>query len=100
MLHPDDDELFATVYDESITRLSTHRATFGGFQSRLNRALDFIDVYQENIAAAKSKISDTDYATEVTNLLQARIRSHAATALIAQSNAQGSKTMQLLNSIL
>ena len=99
MLIPEDDDIFATVYDQAISNLSTQRAIFGGLQSRLHRSLDYIDVYQENIAAAKSKISDTDYASEVTNMLQSKIKATAATSLLAQSNLMGSRTLQLLNSI-
>ena len=80
-------------------KLSEQRAIFGGYQSRLNRALDYIDVYQENISAAKSKISDTDYASEVSTMVQAKIQSQAATALLAQSNVQSNLTLQLLNNI-
>lgn len=99
MLQPEDDEVFATIYDQAIGKLSEQRAIFGGYQSRLNRALDYIDVYQENISAAKSKISDTDYASEVSTMVQAKIQSQAATALLAQSNVQSNLTLQLLNNI-
>ncbi|MCB9229146.1 MAG: flagellin [Deltaproteobacteria bacterium] len=99
MLLPENEEAFATIYDQAVTNLSTQRALFGGLQSRLHRSLDYIDVYQENIAAAKSRISDTDYASEVTNMIQEKIKATAATSLLAQSNLMGSRTLQLLNSI-
>jgi len=99
MMLPEDEDIYATVYDQAISNLSTQRAIFGGLQSRLHRSLDYIDVYQENIAAAKSKISDTDYATEVTNMLQAKIQASAASSLLAQSNLMGNRTLQLLNGI-
>lgn len=95
-----EDENFPTVYDRAITNLANQRAVFGALQSRLNRTLDYIDVYEENIAAAKSKIADTDYAEEVTKLLQARVQSAAATSLLAQTNSQSSQTIQLLNSLM
>ncbi|NRA46412.1 MAG: flagellin [Oligoflexales bacterium] len=100
MLLPEDDEIYATVYDQAIAGLATQRSVFGGLQSRLNRALDYIDVYQENISAARSKITDTNYAEEVTNMVEAKIRSQASTALLAQSNVQSSLTLQLLNATL
>ena len=100
MLLPEDDEIYATVYDQAIAGLATQRSEFGGLQSRLNRALDYIDVYQENISAARSKITDTNYAEEVTNMVEAKIRSQASTALLAQSNIQSNHTLQLLNATL
>ena len=95
-----EDELFPTVYDRAISTIGNQRAVFGSMQARMNRALDFMDVYEENIAAAKSKIADIDYAKEVTNLLGARVQSTAATSLLAQTNAQSNQTIQLLNSVL
>lgn len=100
MLLPEDDEVYATIYDQAIAGLATQRSVFGGLQSRLNRALDYIDVYQENISAARSKITDTNYAEEVTNMVEAKIRSQASTALLAQSNIQSNLTLQLLNATL
>ncbi|MFK7871901.1 MAG: flagellin [Oligoflexales bacterium] len=99
MLLPDDDELFATVYDEAINKLSSHRAVFGALQTRMNKALDFIDVYEENIAAAKSVIADTDYATEVSNFVQSKIQASATTSLLAQANINSNQTFQLLNAL-
>lgn len=100
MLLPEDDETYSTVYDEALGKLSDQRAIFGALQSRLNRSMDFIDVYQENIAAAKSKIADTDYASEVTNMLESKISLNATTALLAQSNIQSNQTIQLLQSVV
>ncbi len=54
MLLPESDA-FPTIYDEALAQLSTQRAVFGAMQSRMQRAMDFAEIYQENIAAAKSK---------------------------------------------
>lgn len=99
LMVPDDDEYFATSYDQGIAILSTHRAVLGAMQSRFMRSLDFMDVYQENIAAAKSRIADTDYAEEVTNLIQSRIRVSATTSLLAQTNLSGNNTLQLIRQL-
>ena len=99
MLLPEDEDLFPTVYDEAVTKLSAHRAVFGALQTRLHKTLDFIDVYEENIAAAKSVIADTDYAKEVSNFVQAKINTSATTALLAQANINSNQTFQLLSSL-
>jgi len=90
---------FATIYDEALTRLSTQRAVFGAMQSRLQRSMNFMDVYQENIAAAKSKITDTDYAREVVKLTEANILMQATSGLMAQSSFDASITLNLLSSL-
>lgn len=96
MLEPDDDEYFATVYDEALSRLSTQRAVFGAVQTRLHRALDFVEVFHENIYAAKSRIEDVDYASETAKLMQSQIQSAATTALLSQTHAQMESVLQLL----
>ena len=95
-----DDDAFATSYDQALSVLSSNRAVYGALQSRLKRAIDYVDVYQENIEAAKSKIADTDYAREVTNLAKAKILMQANTSLMAQSHVDTQQTLQLLNSVL
>ncbi len=99
LLRPQDDDLHATVYDEALEKIAMRRAVFGSLQERMNRALDFADVYQENINAAKSRIADTDYAKEVVKLAQESILSQAATGLLAQNNLEGSMTLNLLSTL-
>ena len=98
MLILEDDEQYDTTYDQAIGRLSGQRAIFGSLQTRFNKALNFIDVYEENLSAAKSKISDTDYALELSRMVQSKIQSQAATSLLSQGNGQSGMILQLLNS--
>jgi flagellin len=90
---------FATIYDEALARISTQRAVFGAMQSRLQRAINFAEVYQENIAAAKSNIADTDYAREIVKLTESNILMQASSSLLAQSNFDANITLNLLSSI-
>lgn len=98
LLVAQNDDIFPTAYDQATTILSTHRAVYGALQTRLDKALDYVDVYQENIAAAKSKIADTDYVEETARLLKAKLNVHASTALLAQSNIEEQNAMQLIKS--
>lgn len=95
-----DDSRFGSIYDEALEKISGFRASFGSIQSRLNRALDFNDVAQENISAAKSRISDTDYATEVSKLTQSSILMQTATALLTQNNLAARLGVNLINNLL
>lgn len=95
-----DEENFATIYDQALNILSTQRAVFGALQARLQKSMDYVDVYQENIAAAKSNIADTDYAREVVRMTESTILSQAATGLLAQSNLDAQLSLNLLNSLL
>lgn len=97
ILIPSDSSNFATSFDEALARLTEQRAVFGALQARMQRALDFVDVYAENLAAAKSNIADTDVAREASNFARTKILLHAATSILAQSNVSTSLTGNLLS---
>ena len=99
LLEPEDSDLFSTIYDEALDRLSGFRATYGAMQTRLQKAMDYASVFEENIAAAKSRIADTDYAEEVSRLTQNNVLMQATTSLLAQNNFNASMAMRLINSI-
>lgn len=98
LLLPDDD-FFSSAYDQALNTISTQRAVFGAMQSRLQHATDFLDVYQENIAAAKSSIADVDYASESSRMIQSRILLQAGTAVMAQGNINSQLALNLLNAL-
>ena len=91
---------YATSFEEALNNLSSFRASFGAIQNRLQRAISFNEVFEENLSAAKSKIADTDYATEVARLTQNNILSQAATGLLGQTNLMSKLSLNLVNSIL
>lgn len=100
LLEPEDDDLFSTVYDEAFTQLSTARAIFGAMHTRLERAIDYNMVVSENIAAAKSKIVDTDYAAEVAKMAHNKILIQATTGMLAQNNNDAQLVLNLIGSSL
>ncbi len=97
LLVPQDTSNFPTSFDEALARLSEQRSVFGALQSRMQRAMDFVDVYAENLAAAKSNLSDTDYAQEASNYARTKILLNAATSMLAQGNVSTLLTGSLLN---
>ena len=100
LMEPYDDEAFGTVYEEALTKLSTQRSIFGAMQTRLQKAIDYNSVYAENLAAAKSKIADTDYATEVTKMAHKNILIQATTGLLAHTNDNANIALNLVGSVL
>lgn len=91
---------YATAFEEALTNLSSFRSAYGAIQNRLQRAISFNEVFEENISAAKSRIADTDYASEVARLTQNNILSQAATGLLGQTNMMAKLSLSLVNSIL
>ena len=49
-----------------------------------------------NLSASRSRILDTDYAVETTNLAKAQIIQQAATAMLAQANQSQQSVLALL----
>jgi len=89
----------ATVIDNIDTALDTvnsERATYGAVQNRFDAVISNLMVSAENQAAAKSRITDADFAMETANLSRAQILQQAGTSMIAQANALPQQVLSLL----
>jgi len=81
---------------ESINKLSVNRATLGAIQNRLEFKIQNLDNSAENLAAAESRIRDTDMAKMMTEFTKNNILFQASTAMLAQANALPQGVLQLL----
>ncbi len=99
LLEPEDSR-FASIYDQALDKISNFRAIYGAMQTRLNKAIDYNEVVTENIAAAKSKIADVDYAEEVAKMTQNNILLQTGTALLTQNNIAAGTALHLIQSML
>jgi flagellin len=82
--------------DTAIKNISTQRATLGAQQNRFESAVNSLNVAGENLAAAESRIRDTDMASEMVNYTRASILSQAGTAMLAQANQSNQGVLKLL----
>jgi len=80
----------------SINGLSINRATLGAIQNRLEFKIQNLDNSAENLAAAESRIRDTDMAKMMTEFTKNNILFQASTAMLAQANALPQGVLQLL----
>lgn len=85
-----------TQLDSALDAINTSRSSIGAVQSRLNTAITFLDNAAENQAASESRIRDADFALETAQFTRAQILVQAATAILAQANAQPQIALQLL----
>jgi flagellin len=85
-----------TAIDHAINDVASAQARSGAFQNRLDAAISVLSESSENASAARSRILDTDYATETTALAKAQIVQQAATAMLAQANQQQQSVLALL----
>ncbi len=82
--------------DAAIATVNQTRAQLGAYQNRLQFAVSDLQIGSDNLTASRSRILDTDYAAETTNLAKSQIVSQAATAMLAQANQQPQTVLALL----
>lgn len=86
----------STKIDAAIKTVSSGRSAFGAMQSRLDHNIANLSTQSENLDAARSRIQDTDYASETANLTKGQIMQQAATAMLSQANQMPNVVLSLL----
>src|SRR5574340_9722 len=85
-----------TKLDNALDGLSSERATLGAVQNRLGNTVANLQSTSENISAARSRITDADFAAETAEMTRASILQQAGTAMLAQANALPNNVLTLL----
>lgn len=85
-----------SAVDTQIAAVSASRATIGGWMNRLENTIASLQTTRENMAAAESRIRDTDMASEMTTLTRNQILVQSSTAMLAQANARPQSVLALL----
>ena len=82
--------------DKATQVVSGQRAALGAIQNRLTATSNNLQVTQENLSAANSRIRDVDYAQISAENTKLNILNQAGTAVLAQANATGQNALRLL----
>jgi flagellin len=82
--------------DTALDTITTARASFGAVQNRLEASVASITNRVTNLEESRSRIEDTDFASESTALAKSQILSQASTAMLAQANQSQQNVMSLL----
>jgi flagellin len=82
--------------DEAIIKLGNLRADFGAVQSRLQATVSNLDIQNENLSAAKSRIRDADVAYESAELASAQVLQNASVSVLASANQNGAAALKLI----
>lgn len=85
-----------TNIDAAITELNEQRATFGAAMNQLTYAVDNLSNVKVNSEAARSRIEDTNYAAETSELARTQIIHQAGVAMLAQANQVTATVLALL----
>ena len=85
-----------TGIDAAITAVNSQRATFGAAVNQLTYAVDNLSNVKVNAEASRSRILDTDYARETSELARTQIIQQAGTAMLAQANQLPQTVLSLI----
>ena len=88
--------LAITAIDSALNTISSAQAKSGAVGNRLDVIVNNLSESSQNMQASRSRIMDTDYATETTNLAKQQIIQQAATAMLAQANQSSQTILSLL----
>ncbi|WP_019531669.1 flagellin [Dasania marina] len=86
-----------SVVDTAIAAVDSFRGDLGAVSSRIESAINNNRSSAENIAAARSRISDTDYAQASSEQVKQSLLKGAGNALQAQANASSQLVLRLLS---
>jgi flagellin len=85
-----------TNIDLDIGLVTTARASYGADMATFSSAIANLGVQSVNVSAAFSRVMDTDYAIETTNMIRNQILQQAGTAMLAQANQIPNSVLSLL----
>lgn len=84
------------IIDKALEQVNATRADLGAANNRLDFTVSNLSNISEKTSAARSRIMDTDFATETANLSRSQVLQQAASAMLAQSNARPQQVLSLL----
>ncbi|WP_018139296.1 MULTISPECIES: flagellin [unclassified Thioalkalivibrio] len=82
--------------DAALDAVNARRSQFGAIQNRFESTITNLGITSDNLAAARSRILDADYAAEVSRLVRAQILQQAGLAVLVQANALPQTFLRLL----
>jgi flagellin-like hook-associated protein FlgL len=88
--------LSTSVVQDAIGINATNRSDLGTWLNRLEYSVDNMQTLSTNLADGISRIVDTDYAAETSNLTRTQIMQQAATSMLAQANQMPNVILTLL----
>jgi flagellin len=82
--------------DSFIAAVDAKRAEFGAVQNRLESTIRNQSNVSENVSAARSRIRDTDFASETAAMTQQNIIQQASQSILSQANQRPQVALSLL----
>ncbi len=82
--------------DAAIKAVDSQRSLLGASQNRFESTITNLNNTVNNLTSARSRIQDSDYATEVSNMSRAQILQQAGSSVLAQANQVPQTMLSLL----
>jgi flagellin len=84
------------LLDKALSKVDKLSSDLGAVQNRLQSTIANLSNTTVNLQAARSRIQDANYATEVSNMGRSQIIQQAGTAVLAQANQVAQGVLSLL----
>ncbi|TMO92368.1 flagellin [Pseudoalteromonas sp. S3260] len=84
------------VIDDALAQIDDQRAGLGAVQNRFGHTISNLANIQENVSASRSRIQDTDFATETAEMTKNQILQQAGTSILSQANQIPQAAISLL----
>tara|TARA_Y100000310_G_scaffold247189_1_gene252732 strand:- start:2979 stop:4439 length:1461 start_codon:yes stop_codon:yes gene_type:complete len=84
------------VIDAAIASIDEQRADLGAIQNRFGHTISNLANIQENVSASRSRIQDTDFATETAQMTKNQILQQAGTSILSQANQLPQAALSLI----
>ena len=84
------------VIDGAIAKIDAQRAGLGAIQNRFSHTISNLANISENVSASRSRIQDTDFATETAAMTKNQILQQAGTSILSQANQIPQAALSLL----
>ncbi len=85
-----------SIIDSALAQIDDSRADLGALQNRFGHTISNLANISENVSASRSRIQDTDFATETAQMTKNQILQQAGTSILSQANQLPQAALSLL----
>jgi flagellin len=82
--------------DAALAQIDSSRADLGAVQNRFGHTISNLANVQQNVSDSRSRIQDTDFASETAQMTKNQILQQAGTSILAQSNQLPQAALSLI----
>ena len=86
---------YISFMDNALSAVATEREQLGAVMNRLDHTIANLNNVATNLATAKGRIEDADFAAETANLARTQVLQQASMAMLAQANASKQNILSL-----